>query len=134
MIHQSALTPISDFIHSSEVATIWQTNGTIHKLKPRSFHKSTLPSTEFIYSVHHWANLTNFHLPMWTMSDTEVYSWVILNDPNISSSASMSIVSWLLWYTWTLTIYFDFIFLNLFFLIWFDFVLFFFQTMKRHMM
>ena len=39
-IHQSVLTPISDFFPSSEVVTTQQTNGTAHKLKPRSFHKS----------------------------------------------------------------------------------------------
>ena len=39
-IHQSALTPISDFFLSSEVATMWQTDSAAYKLKPRSFHKS----------------------------------------------------------------------------------------------
>jgi len=38
--HQSALTSISDFFLSSEVATTQQTDGAAHKLKPRSFHKS----------------------------------------------------------------------------------------------
>jgi len=37
--HQSALTSISDFFLSSEVATMWQTDSTAHKLKPRLFHK-----------------------------------------------------------------------------------------------
>ena len=39
--YQSALTSISDFSPSSEVATTQQTDSTAHKLKPRSFHKST---------------------------------------------------------------------------------------------
>ena len=38
--HQSALTPISDFFLSSEVVTTWQTDGAVHKLKSRLFHKS----------------------------------------------------------------------------------------------
>jgi len=38
--HQSALTFISDFFPLSEVATMRQTDGAAHKLKPRSFHKS----------------------------------------------------------------------------------------------
>ena len=37
---KSALTFISDFFLSSEVATIQQTDSIAHKLKPRSFHKS----------------------------------------------------------------------------------------------
>jgi len=37
---KSALTSISDFFLSSEVVAMWQTDGTAHKLKPRSFHKS----------------------------------------------------------------------------------------------
>jgi len=39
--HHSALTPISDFFLSSEVATMQQTDSAAHKLKPRSFYKST---------------------------------------------------------------------------------------------
>jgi len=39
-IHQSALTPISDFFLSSEVVIMQQINGIAYKLKPRSFHKS----------------------------------------------------------------------------------------------
>ena len=39
VIYQSALTSILDFFPSSEVATMWQTDGTVHKLKPRLFHK-----------------------------------------------------------------------------------------------
>ena len=38
---KSALTPILDFFLSSEVVTTWQTDSAAHKLKPRSFHKST---------------------------------------------------------------------------------------------
>jgi len=40
-IHQSALTSILDFSPLSEVVTMQQTDGAAHKLKPRSFHKST---------------------------------------------------------------------------------------------
>ena len=39
--HQSALTPISDFFPSSEVVIMQQTDSAMHKLKPRSFYKST---------------------------------------------------------------------------------------------
>jgi len=49
--HHLALTPISDFSPSSEVATMQQTDGAAHKLKPRSFHKST----------HLRVHLANFH-------------------------------------------------------------------------
>ena len=50
-MHQSVLTPISDFFLLSEVTTIWQTNGAIHKLKPRLFNKF----------AHLQANLADFH-------------------------------------------------------------------------
>ena len=45
------LTPLLDFSLSSEVATMWQINSTAHKLKPRSFYKST----------HLWVHLADFH-------------------------------------------------------------------------
>jgi len=54
--HQSALTPISDFFLSSEVATMWQIDSTAHKLKPRSFHKSAylqVYSANFHPGVNH---------------------------------------------------------------------------------
>jgi len=38
--HQSVLTSTQIFFLSSEVVTMRQTDGTAHKLKPRSFHKS----------------------------------------------------------------------------------------------
>jgi len=50
--HYSALTLISDFFSSSEVVTTWQTDGAVHKLKPRSFHKST----------HFQVHSADFHL------------------------------------------------------------------------
>ena len=34
-------TSILDFFLLSKIVTIWQTDGTAYKLKPRSFHKST---------------------------------------------------------------------------------------------
>ena len=49
--YQSVLTPISDLFLLSEVATMWQTDGTAHKLKPRSFHKS----------AHLQVHLADFH-------------------------------------------------------------------------
>ena len=49
--HQSALTSISDFSPSSEVATTWQTDSAAHKLKPRLFHKS----------AHLWVHSADFH-------------------------------------------------------------------------
>ena len=54
--YQLALTPISDFFPSSEVATMQQTDGTAHKLKPRSFHKSAhlqVHSVDFHSSMNH---------------------------------------------------------------------------------
>jgi len=54
--HQSVLTPISNFFPSSEVATMWQTDGIAHKLKPRSFHKSAylqVYSVDFYSGVNH---------------------------------------------------------------------------------
>ena len=45
-------TPISNFFPSSEVATMWQTDGIAHKLKSRSFHKS----------AHLRVHSVNFHL------------------------------------------------------------------------
>jgi len=50
-IHQLALTSISDFFPSSEVATMQQTDGAAYKLKLRSFYKST----------HLWAHFVDFH-------------------------------------------------------------------------
>ncbi len=38
--HQSVLTFILDFFFSSEVATMWQSDGIVYKLKPRLFYKS----------------------------------------------------------------------------------------------
>ena len=38
--HQLVLTSTQTFSHLSEVATMWQTDSTAHKLKPRLFHKS----------------------------------------------------------------------------------------------
>ena len=51
VIHQLALTSISDFFLSSEVVTMQQTDGVAYKLKLRSFHKST----------HLWAHFVDFH-------------------------------------------------------------------------
>ena len=62
--HQSVLTSISDFVHSSEVVTTWQTDSTAHKLKPRSFHKFMLSNTEFTHFIHLQANTMDFHLPV----------------------------------------------------------------------
>ena len=56
--YQSALTLISDLFLflSSEVAIMWQTDGAVHKLKPRSFHKSAhlrVHSVDFYPSMNH---------------------------------------------------------------------------------
>ena len=51
MTHQLVFTPILDFFLSSEVATTQQTDSTVYKLKPRSFHKF----------MHLQANPTDFH-------------------------------------------------------------------------
>jgi len=55
-IHQSVLTPISDFFLSSEVVTTQQMDSAVHKLKPRLFYKSThlrVHSVDFHPSVNH---------------------------------------------------------------------------------
>ena len=49
--HQSVLTLTLDFFLSFEVATMQQTDRAAHKLKPRSFHKST----------HLWVHSVDFH-------------------------------------------------------------------------
>jgi len=49
--HQSALTSILDLSLSFKVATMWQTDGTAYKLKPRSFHKF----------VHLWVHFVDFY-------------------------------------------------------------------------
>ena len=54
--HQSALISISDFFLLSEVATIWQIDGVVYKLKPRLFHKSAhlwVHSVDFYPGVNH---------------------------------------------------------------------------------
>ena len=54
--HQLALTSILDFFPSSEVVTMQQTDGIAHKLKPRSFHKSTqlqVHPVDFYPGVNH---------------------------------------------------------------------------------
>ena len=54
--HQSVLTPTWTFSPSSEVATMWQTDGAAHKLKPRLFHKSAylrILSVDFHPGVNH---------------------------------------------------------------------------------
>ena len=56
MTHQSVLTSTRTFSHLSEVATMWQTDSAAHKLKPRSFHKSTylqVHSADFHPGVNH---------------------------------------------------------------------------------
>jgi len=55
--HQSALTPISDFFLSSEVATMQQTDSAVYKLKPRLFHKSTHLQVHFA-DFHSGVNCT----------------------------------------------------------------------------
>ena len=52
--HQSVLTPTQIFFPSPEVATTQQTDGAAHKLKPRSFHKST----------HLWVHSADFYSSM----------------------------------------------------------------------
>ena len=47
----TSISDFSDFFLSSEVATIWQTDSTAYKLKPRSFHKS----------AHFQDHLVDFH-------------------------------------------------------------------------
>ena len=71
-INDLDITSISNFIHSSEVMTTWQTDSAAHKLKPRSFHKFMSPNTEFTYSKHLWANPIDFYLLVWTMSDNSI--------------------------------------------------------------
>ena len=48
MTHQSVLTPTWTFFPLSEVATMRQTDGAAHKLKPRLFHKFTYLRVHFV--------------------------------------------------------------------------------------
>ena len=50
--HQLVLTPILDFFLLLEIATMWQTDSTAYKLKPKSFYKS----------AHLQAYLADFYL------------------------------------------------------------------------
>jgi len=71
--HQSALTSISDFFLPSEIVTMWQTDRTAHKLKPRSFHKST----------HFWVHLAYFHLQCELyLTIKRIYNWWLLAKEN----------------------------------------------------
>ena len=60
--------PISDFFPSSEVATMQQTDGAAHKLKPRLFHKST----------HLWVHSVDFH-----PSVNRIWHWVITSSSKL---------------------------------------------------
>ena len=60
-----ALTSISDFIHSSGVVIMWQTDGTAHKLKLRSFYKFMSLSIEFTYSM------------LWNTLDTNIFLFLL---------------------------------------------------------
>jgi len=54
--YQLVLTSILDFFLSSEVATTWQIDGTVYKLKPRLFYKSAplqVHSVDFYSSINH---------------------------------------------------------------------------------
>ena len=46
--YQSVLTSTWTFSPSSEVATMWQTDGAAHKLKPRLFYKSAYLQVHFV--------------------------------------------------------------------------------------
>ena len=48
---KSVLTPILDFFLLSEIATMWQTDSAVYKLKLRSFHMS----------IHFQAHLVDFY-------------------------------------------------------------------------
>jgi len=69
VIYQSVLTSILDFVHSSEVVTMQQTDSTVYKLKPRLFYKFMSSSTELKHSTYFWANPADFHLLVWTAPD-----------------------------------------------------------------
>ena len=72
---KSVLIPISDFFLFSEIAIMQQTDGTAHKLKPRSFNKS----------IYLWVHLIDFHswckLCLTVLSDSQVCCcfWAVLS-------------------------------------------------------
>ena len=79
--HQSTLTPILDFFPTFQVMITQQTDGTVHKLKPRLFHKSAhlqVHPADFHPSVNcTWHMCKNAAAPMIIMLgylglDTEV--------------------------------------------------------------
>ena len=72
--YQLVLTSISDFFFSSEVVTMWQTDSTVYKLKPRSFHKST----------HLQANLADFH-PWYELCLTHIVKRMIVIENKLLS-------------------------------------------------
>ena len=68
MTHQSALTSILDFFLLSEVATMWQTDSAVYKLKPRLFYKST----------YLWVHSVDFHPGVnqaWQRSSGSWFNW-----------------------------------------------------------
>ena len=109
---KSALTLISDFFLLSEVATMWQTDGVAHKLKPRSFNKST----------YLWVHLVDFHPWCELYLTYKTCRIVIYLYKNLTKNIHNKKVpmfpylydcnSWLrlLWCTWTLIFFFSFIY------------------------
>jgi len=59
--YQLVLTPILDFFLSLEIATIWQTDSTAYKLKPRSFCKFAHLQTH-LADFHPWCELCYYDL------------------------------------------------------------------------
>ena len=67
--YQSVLTPTWTFSPLSEVVTTWQIDSAAHKLKPRSFHKSTqlwVHSVDFYPSVNHVWHFTDANCSSWS--------------------------------------------------------------------
>ena len=84
-IHQSALTPISDFFLLSEVMTMQQTGSVAHKLKLRSFHKSAhlwVHSVDFQPSINHaWHLIPLLQILFNTISHFSDYLAYLPNAP-----------------------------------------------------
>jgi len=69
-----ALTPISDFFPSSKVVTMWQTDGTAYKLKPRLFHKS---ASLWVYSADFYPGVNcawHYHTINVTFTEAKLFA------------------------------------------------------------
>ena len=101
--YQSALTPILNFFLSSEVATTWQTDGAVYKLKPRLFYKFAhlwVHLVDFYPGVNHTWQSASWNIPwpisfeilkgpylFWSSFFKDLFEWMFLASHHILSSS-----------------------------------------------